>query len=256
MPITRNVAKRKMQQGEMALGFQVYHLRSIATPLLAAASGHDFLFIDMEHGAFSMQEATQICIAALPTGVAPLVRVCTGALDEGTRLLDNGAMGIVVPHVDTAAMARDVLRFARYAPLGERGMDLYARAARYSHTPKQEYLKQANQALLALQIEGSDGLRNLEEILAVPGSDVIFIGPYDLSQSLGHPGEIEHPEVVAAIERTIAVVRNAGRHVGIYADDAATARKWIDLGVQFIALCVDTTIFYRACKQLVADLRG
>jgi len=80
MPITRNAAKHKMLQGEMALGFQVYHLRSIATPLLAAASGYDFLFIDTEHGAFSVQEATQICIAALPTGVAPLVRVCTGAL--------------------------------------------------------------------------------------------------------------------------------------------------------------------------------
>src|SRR4029079_16052030 len=85
MPIVRNDAKRKMLQGEMALGFQVYHLRSIATPPLAAASGYDCLFIDMETGAFQMQEATQICIPSLPPGVAPIVRVCTGALDEGTR---------------------------------------------------------------------------------------------------------------------------------------------------------------------------
>ena len=121
MPIARNAAKRKnAPRREMALGFQVYHLRSIATPLLAAASGYDFLFIDMEHGAFSMQEATQICIAALPTGIAPLVRVCTGVLDEGTRLLDNGAMGIVVPHVDTAAQAKRIADAFHYPPVGTR----------------------------------------------------------------------------------------------------------------------------------------
>src|ERR1051326_8468288 len=120
MPITQNVAKRRIRDGQMALGFQVYHLRSIATPLLAAASGHDFLFIDMEHGAFSVQEATQICIAALPTGIAPLVRVCSGALDEGTRLLDNGAMGIVVPHVDTAAEAKRISDAFHYPPAGTR----------------------------------------------------------------------------------------------------------------------------------------
>ncbi|MGD0897043.1 MAG: aldolase/citrate lyase family protein [Thermoguttaceae bacterium] len=247
--------KAKMRRGDFCIG----QFLKAASPALVEVMGYaglDFALLDMEHGPLSYETMEHMILAAERVGIAPIVRVEAVAESAIIRPLDKGAAGLVVPHVDTAAMARDVLRFARYAPLGERGMDLYARAARYSHTPKQEYLKQANQALLALQIEGSGGLRNLEEILAVPGSDVIFIGPYDLSQSLGHPGEIEHPEVVAAIERTIAVVRNAGRHVGIYADDAATARKWIDLGVQFIALCVDTTIFYRACKQLVADLRG
>jgi len=137
--------------------------------------------------------------------------------------------------------------------VGERGMDVYARAAQYSHMPKREYLLKANQPLLALQIEGAEGLRNLDDILAVTGSDVVFIGPYDLSQSLGHPGEIDHPEVIGTIERIVKAVRESGRHAGIYADDTAAARKWIALGVQFIALSVDTAIYYQACKKLVAD---
>jgi 4-hydroxy-2-oxoheptanedioate aldolase len=135
-------------------------------------------------------------------------------------------------------------------------VDVHSRAARYTHTPKEQYLTQANEAMLAFQIEGAEGLRRLDEILAVPGGDVIFVGPYDLSQSLGVPGQIDHPEVLRAIERIAAAVRQAGRHVGIYADNVAAARKWIGLGVQFIALSVDTTIYYQACRKLVADLRG
>src|SRR5689334_13300203 len=108
MPIVQNAAKRKMQQGQLALGFGVHHLRTAATPMLAAATGHDWLFIDSEHGAFSVQETTQLCLAALATGITPIVRVCAGALDEGTRALDNGALGIVVPHVNTEAEARRV----------------------------------------------------------------------------------------------------------------------------------------------------
>ena len=106
MAIFPNNALAKLKAGELALGFGVQHLRSVATPMLAKAAGFDWLFIDCEHGAFSMQEATQICLAALPTGITPLVRVCTDALDEGTRALDNAAMGIVVPHVDTAEQAK------------------------------------------------------------------------------------------------------------------------------------------------------
>src|SRR5580704_17457300 len=106
MAIVRNTTKRKLSEDGIALGFGVHHLRTRAVPLLVATGGHDFLFIDTEHGAATVQEATQICIAALPTGVPAIVRVCAGALDEATRLLDNGALGIVVPHVDTAKQAQ------------------------------------------------------------------------------------------------------------------------------------------------------
>jgi 4-hydroxy-2-oxoheptanedioate aldolase len=133
---------------------------------------------------------------------------------------------------------------------------MYSRAAQYGHLPKKEYMKKANEETsLILQIEGREGLANLEEILAVPGSDVIFVGPYDLSQSLGMPGEIDHPQVVQAIERIVATVRKSGRGVGIYADNVEAAKKWIAVGVQFIALSVDTAIYYQGCKRLVSALR-
>src|SRR5207302_8218379 len=97
MTLVKNETKRKIKAGELALGFGIHHLRTSAIPMLAASCGHDWIFIDMEHGAFSMQEATQICIAALPTGMTPIVRVCADAIDEGTRALDNGALGVVIP---------------------------------------------------------------------------------------------------------------------------------------------------------------
>src|SRR5438552_14671516 len=120
MALIENKTKRKLQNNELALGFGVAHLRTSATAMLAAAADHDWLFIDMEHGAFSVQEATQLCIAALPTGITPIVRICAGALDEGTRCLDNGALGVIVPHVEDVAQAKRVAGAFRYPPLGTR----------------------------------------------------------------------------------------------------------------------------------------
>src|ERR1700723_1197303 len=116
MAIVQNIAKRKLRQGEIALGFGLHHLRSSAAPMLAGAAQHDYLFMDMEHGAFTVQEATQICIASLSAGIAPIVRVCAGAIDEATRLLDNGALGIVVPHVDTRKQAQRIADAFHYPP--------------------------------------------------------------------------------------------------------------------------------------------
>ena len=122
-----NKTKQKLQNNELALGFGVHHLRTSATGMIAAAADHDWLFIDMEHGAISPHEATQICIAALPTGVTPIVRICADALDEGTRALDNGALGVIVPHVDTVERAKQI---ARGVPLSADRASQLGRAAR------------------------------------------------------------------------------------------------------------------------------
>ncbi|MBN1343578.1 MAG: aldolase [Phycisphaerae bacterium] len=247
--------KDKMRAGDFCVG-PFLKTGSSAIIEVTGHAGLDFVILDMEHGPLSYEALEHHVLAADHVGLAPIVRVEAITEHSIIRPLDKGAAGLVVPHVDSAEMAQSVIRFSRFGPQGQRGMDIYARAAQFGHMPKQEYLKKANETtLLALQIEGAEGIRNLDEILAVPGSDVIFVGPYDLSQSLGVPGEINHPEVISAVERIVEKVRSADRHVGIYADDVETARKWIRLGVQFVALSVDTAIYYQACKRLVASLR-
>jgi hypothetical protein len=168
MPIVRNEAKRKLSEGGLALGFGVHHLRSIATPLLAVAGEHDFLFIDMEHGAFTVQEASQICIAALGTGMAPIARVCAGAIDEGTRLLDNGAMGIVMPHVDTPAQAKLIADAFHYPAAGTRSWG--GPAALYGYQTPNVAIAQAeinNEILTTVMIESQEGVRNADAIAAI-----------------------------------------------------------------------------------------
>lgn len=249
------ILKDKMRQGDFCVG----PFLKAGSPALIEVMGYaglDFVLLDMEHGPQSYESLEHQILAAERVGIAPIVRVETITESAIIRPLDKGAAGLLVPHVDSGEMAQRVVQFSRFAPQGERGMDIYARAAQYGHLPKQEYLRKANEdSFLALQIEGLEGMHNLDAILAVPGSDVIFVGPYDLSQSLGLPGQIDHPEVIRTVEQIVTKVRQGGRHVGIYVDNVETARKWIRLGVQFIALSVDTAIYYQACKRLMAALR-
>jgi len=247
--------KEKLRRGEFCVG----PFLKAGSPEIVEVSGYagvDFVLLDMEHGPLAYEAVEHLVLAAERVDIAPVVRVEAITESAVMRPLDKGAAGILVPHVDSAQMAQNVVRFSRFGPAGERGMDMHCRAAQYGHLPKKEYMQRANEnTLLILQIEGSEGLHNLPEILAVAGSDVIFVGPYDLSQSLGMPGEIDHPQVVRAIEGIVETVRKGGRCVGIYAENVEAAKKWIGIGVQFVALSVDTTIYYQACKRLVAALR-
>ena len=179
-----NNARRKMAAGGLALGFGVTHLRTTATPMLAAATGHDWIFIDCEHGAFSVQEATQLCLAALPTGMTPIARVCADALDEGTRMLDNGALGLVIPHVDTAKQARRISDAFHYPPRGHRSWG--GVPAVYAYKPPSAAEAQAalnNEILTVVMIESPEGVANADAIAAVDGIDVLLMGTSDLTRS-------------------------------------------------------------------------
>ena len=236
MPIARNEAKRKMLGGGMVLGFQVFHLRSAATPLLAAASGHDFLFIDMEHGAFTMQEATQICIASIPTGIAPTVRVCAGALDEGTRLLDNGAMGIVVPHVDTAAQAKRIADAFRYPPAGKRSWG--GPPALYGYQVSDVAAAQSeinDEIMTTVMIESAEAVRNAAEIAAVPGIDVLLFGSFDLTTELGVPGQMNHPKLIEAYRTVGEACQAHGKIMGMGGiNDNEDAARFVRMGCRYV----------------------
>ncbi|MGH7118614.1 MAG: HpcH/HpaI aldolase family protein [Acetobacteraceae bacterium] len=236
MAIIANQALRRVRAGELAIGFGVHHLRSAATPQLAAAAGFDWLFIDTEHGAFSVQEATQLCLAALPTSVTPIVRVCRDAIDEGTRALDNGAMGIVVPHVDTAKQARRFAEACRYPPLGHRSWG--GPPAIYGFQPPSSAEAQAainEEILLCAMIETPDAVINAREIAHTAGIDVLLIGTSDLSTELGVPGQIGHEQVQQAYADVAAACRKENKVLGmggVY--DEQWAAHYIRLGARFV----------------------
>jgi 2-keto-3-deoxy-L-rhamnonate aldolase RhmA len=236
MPLVPNNTKRKMQAGGVALGFGVHHLRSVAAPALAAATGHDWMFLDNEHGAFSVNEIAQLCIASLPTGVTPLVRVCANAIDEATRALDNGALGIVMPHVDTAKDARRIAEAFRYPPQGGRSWG--GPPAIYGFLPPAmaEAQKAINDELLTVvMIESPEAVKNSGDIAAVDGIDVLLIGTSDLSSELGIAGQMGHRKVVDAYATVGAACRKHGKALGmggVY--DQENASRYVGMGAQFV----------------------
>jgi len=247
--------KERLKKGEFVVG-PFMKSRDPAMVEIVGLAGFDFAILDMEHSALSIESVEDLIRMAQVRGIDSIVRVPEISESAISRPLDAGASGVLVPHVDTRKQAEDVVFLSKFSPLGERGMDVYARAADYSRLAKDIYLKQANkQTLLIIQIEGKKGVENLDDILMVKGLDAIFVGPYDLSQSLGVPGEIDHPRVIEKIKEVVGKVKKAGLSLGIYVDDVKTAKRWIDLGVQFIALLVDTVIFLQACQSLVSGLK-
>src|SRR5687767_12118955 len=147
MTVLAHDALQRIRSGQLTLGLGVNQLRGAAVPMLARAAGYDFLFIDAEHGAISTPEISQIAIASLGLGVVPIVRICAGALDEGTRALDNGALGLVVPHVDTPEEARRLVEAFRFAPLGHRSTGGANAAFGYRPPPPAEAMAALNAAI-------------------------------------------------------------------------------------------------------------
>lgn len=236
MPITTNTCKQRLKAGKMSLGFGVHHLRSVAAPMLAAGTGHDWMFIDAEHGAFNIQEITQLCIAALPTGVTPIVRVCAGAIDEATRALDNGALGIVVPHVDTAAEAKRIADAFHYPPMGHRSWGGPPAVFGYKAPPTAEAQAAINAEILTIvMLESPLAIANADEIAAVEGVDVLFIGTSDLTAELGISGQMGHPKVVEAYQAVGDACRRHGKTLGmggVY--DEENASRYVAMGARFL----------------------
>jgi 2-keto-3-deoxy-L-rhamnonate aldolase RhmA len=258
MPITPNNTKRRLAAGQIVVGFGVHHLRSISAPVLAAATGHDYLFIDMEHGAFTMQEATQLCIAALPTGVTPIVRVCAGALDEATRLLDNGAMGIVFPHVDTAVQAARIADAFRYPPAGHRSWGGPPAIYGYISPPVAEAQAAINTEILTVvMLESPEAIANAEAIAAVDGVDVLHIGSFDLTSELGIAGQMGHPRLIAAYQALGDACRKHRKVLGVGGiNDPGDIRRYVGMGGRFLGSGSDHSYIVAAAAERVSFIRG
>ena len=253
----RNPAREKLEAGGLALGFTVKLVRSVEIAGAAKAAGYDWLFLDCEHGTLGLDAAAQIAIAALDAGIAPIARVPYGEYAMATRLLDNGVLGIVVPHVDTAEEAREVVRRLKFPPVGHRSSGGIGPHHGLRGLPIGEAAAARNAAnLTVVMLETPAAIENAAVIAAVPGIDVLLIGTNDLCFEMGIPGEFTHDRVARAYERVIAACRDNGKHAGmggIYNEEIM--ERYIGMGCRFTLGGADQSFMMDAAQRRGTALR-
>jgi len=231
---------------------------SMADPYMAevsASTGFDWLLIDGEHAPNDLRGLLGQLQAVAPYPSHPVIRPVIGDTALIKQVLDIGVQTLLVPMVESADQARELVKAIHYPPNGVRGVgSALARASRWNSIPG--YLDKADEQMcLLVQIESREGLANLDAIAAVEGVDGVFIGPADLSASMGYRGNPGHPEVQTAIEDAIGRIRNAGKAAGILSADPTLARRYIELGAAFVAVGVDTTVLMRGLQTLAASFK-
>ncbi|MFL0808141.1 MAG: 4-hydroxy-2-oxoheptanedioate aldolase [Oceanobacter sp.] len=251
-----NAFKHAIQNGDSAqIGLWLGLANSYTAELLAGA-GFDWLLIDAEHAPNDLQTILGQLQAMAPFPVTPIVRPPWPDAVRIKQILDLGAQTILAPMVESGAQAADVVAATRYPPQGIRGVgSALARASAFNRTP--QYLHTANEQMCVLiQIETPKGVEALDDILAVDGVDGVFIGPSDLSASMGHIGNPAHPDVQAVIEESIAKIVAAGKAPGILIADQALAQRYIELGAMFVGVGTDTGLLMKASNELAAKFKA
>jgi 2-keto-3-deoxy-L-rhamnonate aldolase RhmA len=229
-----NRMKEKLNAGEPVFGVSVM-IPSPQIVEMVGAAGFDWVLLDCEHGTLTLESVELMAMAAEACGITAIARPVTRSAEHILQVLDRGVMGVQVPHVNTAADAREVIAAVKYHPAGRRGLAAGTRAAAYdAHGTLADYVKAANDAtLIAIQLEEQAAIDNIDELLQVDDIDVFFIGPSDLSQSMGHPGDPKAPPVAAAIEASFRKMVAAGRTPGTPAA-AENVREIVGKGVRYV----------------------
>lgn len=250
-----NQFKQDIKFGPAQIGLWLGLANAYSAELLAGA-GFDWLLIDAEHAPNELQTILAQLQAIAPYPVTPIVRPAWPDHVRIKQLLDLGAQTILAPMVETGQQAADVVSATRYPPQGIRGVgSALARASQFNRT--EQYLQTANNEICVLiQIETPKGVENLDDILAVEGVDGVFIGPSDLSASMGHIGNPAHPDVQQVIEESIAKIVAADRAAGILIADQSLAQKYIELGAKFVAVGTDTGLLMKSSAELASRFKN
>lgn len=250
----QNRLKEKLLAGQPAFGVSVM-FPSPQVVEMVGRLGFDWVLIDCEHGSISPENVELMAMAAELAGITPIARPERNSPEAILRLMDRGVMGVQVPHVNTAEDARRAVRAVKFYPQGDRGLAAGTRPANYGFgLPMDNYVDYANrQTLVCVQLEEAEAIRNAEEILRVEGVDVFFIGPSDLSQSLGHPGRPDAPEVRRAMDETFAKIVAAGKVAGS-AGSVRALKRYKEQGVLYMYTHL-TTLLSSAAADFLAQLR-
>jgi 4-hydroxy-2-oxoheptanedioate aldolase len=246
--------KLRLKKGECLYGPFVRTADPVVTEIMGYA-GFDFVIIDTEHGPMNVHQAENLVRAAKLSGAAPIIRIRENSDTMITQALDTGASGVQIPQINTAESAKYAVTSSMFFPKGNRGVCRFTRNAEYSNIPGEDYFQKSNDCtLVVIQVEGTEGVQNIDRILEVPGIDVLFLGPYDLSQSLGLIGQVTHPKVLSAIEEITKKAKDKNIAVGSFADKKETVLLHKKMGIQYLSYQIDTGLIYEAAKNEVAAL--
>jgi 4-hydroxy-2-oxoheptanedioate aldolase len=250
--ILRNNVKEKLARDEVVASMTVRLVRGIEIARIAKTAGFDTLYVDVEHSSFSLDTTGQICMAALALAIAPFVRVPSTRPEHVSRALDAGALGVIAPHIRSAAQAREVVAAAKFPPRGERSAAGALPHLHYRSFPAAEANAAMNAATMVIvQFETADALEEADAIAAVEGVDLVLIGTNDLLADMGLPGEYEHERVRAAYARTIAACRKHGKHVGVggLATRPKLVAEFVRMGARYVSTGTDIAFLLAAATD-------
>jgi 2-dehydro-3-deoxyglucarate aldolase/4-hydroxy-2-oxoheptanedioate aldolase len=253
----QNLTRERLAKGETVFGcgLQVYRAPEIARCF--AAAGFDYVFIDQEHGSFNLETVHDMIVASNSSGITPIVRVGEVQYTLCARLLDQGAQGIILPRVEDPKVLEEALSWFRFPPVGKRGFGINPTQNGYEMRTLPEIIAHQNRETLSVvQIETVRAVECADELLSLPGLDIIMIGPADLSIALGVPGQFDHPKMIETIERVIAACDRHNVVPGIQTRGIAMAKAWADRGMRFIGVAAEHVLLLEKCKEALGALRA
>jgi len=252
----QNAIKERLSAGGVSIGTMVFEFATTGIARIAAEAGADFVVFDMEHTGFSIETIRMLMATSRGANLVPMVRVPATEYHFIARVLDMGAMGVMVPMVESAEQARRVVQSAKYPPIGRRGAAFGVAHDDYTGGDIVPKIESANrQTLLIAQIETAEGVRNVEQIAATPGIDVLWIGHFDLSNSLGIPGQFTHPRFKESVAAVLAACKQHNKVPGFMASDIDGGRALFAQGFRILAYSGDLWIYQAALRAGIEGLQ-
>ena len=248
--------RKRILAGEYVYGTMIRQARDPGAPSIYAAAGFDFVFIDMEHGNYSMETVADLICGAKSAGIAPMIRVPHLETHFISRVLDAGAEGIMVPMTSRREQAETIVRYSKYTPIGQRGFGAQTGQTNYKPLKALEFMKEANDhTVIIAQIETREAIENIDAILSVEGIDVGLIGPNDLSISLGIPDQMGSDVLKKAIDKVVETAKKRGKATGIHIGNIEAIKTWRTKGMTVLAYSTDISFQYNASKSALEGLK-
>ena len=249
--------KRILKEGGICYGTMLRILKSPYAVTMCASQNWDYIILDTEHNDYDLETIGNFCLASKYEEMALFVRVPDKLYYQMAQMLDVGAEGLILPQVRTGEEARHIINATKYSPVGRRGVSISETVALFRSYNQVEYTEWANQEIMTIiQIESEEGVNNVEKIVSTEGIDAVMIGPADMSQDMGIPGQMEHPKMEEAFREIIGQCNKYGVAPGIHFSDMKYIEKWVKEGMRFVTYSYDSKFFKDASQEALTKLRS